>query len=68
LRDHCTPNHWHALTTIWALQAGKDVYCEKPASHNVSEGRRNGEAARKYNRICQLGTQSRSAGRRPADD
>jgi predicted dehydrogenase len=57
-----TPNHWHALTTIWALQAGKDVYCEKPASHNVSEGRRMVEAARKYNRICQLGTQSRSAG------
>jgi predicted dehydrogenase len=55
-----TPNHWHALAAIWALQAGKDVYVEKPVSHNVSEGRRIVEAARKYNRICQAGTQSRS--------
>lgn len=55
-----TPNHWHALTAIWALQAGKDVYVEKPVSHNVSEGRRIVEAARKYNRICQTGTQCRS--------
>jgi predicted dehydrogenase len=55
-----TPNHWHALGTVWALQAGKHVYCEKPASHNVIEGRRMIEAARKYNRICQIGTQSRS--------
>lgn len=55
-----TPNHWHALAAIWALQAGKDVYVEKPVSHNVSEGRRIVEAARKYNRICQTGTQSRS--------
>jgi predicted dehydrogenase len=55
-----TPNHWHALAAIWALQAGKDVYVEKPVSHNVSEGRRIVEAARKYNRICQCGTQSRS--------
>lgn len=55
-----TPNHWHALTSIWAMQAGKDVYVEKPVSHNVSEGRRAVEAARKYNRICQTGTQSRS--------
>jgi len=55
-----TPNHWHALTSIWAMQAGKDVYVEKPVSHNVSEGRRMVEAARKYNRICQTGTQSRS--------
>ena len=56
-----TPNHWHALITIWACQAGKDVYCEKPVSHNVSEGRRMVEAARKYNRIVQTGTQSRSS-------
>lgn len=55
-----TPNHWHALTSIWAIQAGKDVYVEKPVSHNVSEGRRIVEAARKYNKICQCGTQSRS--------
>jgi predicted dehydrogenase len=55
-----TPNHWHALGAIWALQAGKDVYVEKPVSHNVSEGRRIVEAARKYNKICQTGTQSRS--------
>ena len=55
-----TPNHWHALGAIWAIQAGKDVYVEKPVSHNVSEGRRIVEAARKYNRICQTGTQSRS--------
>jgi predicted dehydrogenase len=56
-----TPNHWHALAAIWALQAGKHVYVEKPVSHNVSEGRRIVEAARKYNRICQTGTQSRSS-------
>uniref|UniRef100_A0A7C4QT14 Gfo/Idh/MocA family oxidoreductase n=1 Tax=Schlesneria paludicola TaxID=360056 RepID=A0A7C4QT14_9PLAN len=55
-----TPNHWHALAAIWAIQAGKDVYVEKPVSHNVSEGRRIVEAARKYRRICQTGTQSRS--------
>lgn len=55
-----TPNHWHALGAIWAMQAGKDVYVEKPVSHNVSEGRRMVEAARKYGRICQTGTQSRS--------
>jgi predicted dehydrogenase len=56
-----TPNHWHALAAIWAIQHGKDVYVEKPVSHNVSEGRRIVEAARKYNRICQTGTQSRSS-------
>jgi predicted dehydrogenase len=56
-----TPNHWHALAAIWAIQAGKDVYVEKPVSHNVSEGRRIVEAARKYNKICQTGTQSRSS-------
>jgi predicted dehydrogenase len=55
-----TPNHWHALGAIWSMQAGKDVYVEKPVSHNVSEGRRAVEAARKYNKICQTGTQSRS--------
>ncbi len=55
-----TPNHWHALAAIWAIQAGKDVYVEKPVSHNVLEGRRIVEAARKYGKICQTGTQSRS--------
>ena len=55
-----TPNHWHSLGAIWAIQAGKDVYVEKPVSHNVSEGRRVVEAARKYNKICQTGTQCRS--------
>jgi predicted dehydrogenase len=55
-----TPNHWHALATIWACQAGKDVYVEKPVSHNVQEGRRMVEAARKYDRIVQTGTQCRS--------
>jgi predicted dehydrogenase len=55
-----TPNHWHSLAAIWAMQAGKDVYVEKPVSHNVSEGRRAVEAARKYKRICQTGTQCRS--------
>ena len=56
-----TPNHWHALGTIWALQAGKDVYVEKPVSHNVWEGRRVVEVARELNRIVQAGTQSRSS-------
>ncbi len=55
-----TPNHWHALVAIWAMQAGKDVYVEKPVSHNVSEGRRAVETARKHKRICQAGTQCRS--------
>jgi predicted dehydrogenase len=55
-----TPNHWHALATIWACQAGKDVYVEKPVSHNLSEGRRMVEAARKHGRIVQTGTQCRS--------
>ena len=55
-----TPNHWHALGAIWAIQAGKDVYCEKPVSHNVSEGRRIVEAARKHKKIVQTGTQCRS--------
>ena len=56
-----TPNHWHALMTIWACQAGKDVYVEKPCSHNVHEGRIAVEAARRYSRIVQHGTQSRSS-------
>lgn len=55
-----TPNHWHALATIWAVQAGKDVYVEKPCSHNVFEGRKMIEAARKHNRIVQVGFQNRS--------
>ena len=55
-----TPNHWHSLQGIWACQAGKDVYVEKPVSHNIWEGRQLVRAARKYNRICQSGTQSRS--------
>jgi predicted dehydrogenase len=55
-----TPNHWHALAAIWAMQAGKDVYVEKPVSHNVHEGRVMVETARKYARICQAGTQIRS--------
>jgi predicted dehydrogenase len=55
-----TPNHWHSLAAIWACQAGKDVYVEKPVSHNVWEGRKLVEAARKYGRIVQTGTQSRS--------
>ena len=45
-----TPNHWHALATIWACQAGKHVYVEKPCSHNIWEGRKMVEAARRYNR------------------
>jgi predicted dehydrogenase len=56
-----TPNHWHALAAIWAMQAGKDVYVEKPVSHNVSEGRRIVQFARKLDRICQTGTQCRSS-------
>jgi len=54
-----TPNHWHSLMSIWAVQAGKDVYVEKPLSHNVFEGRKLVEAARKYQRIVQHGSQSR---------
>lgn len=59
-----TTNHWHSLITIWACQAGKDVYVEKPCSHNVFEGRKCVEAARKYNRIVQHGTGKRSSGDR----
>ena len=55
-----TCNHWHALAAIWACQAGKDVYVEKPVSHNIWEGRKIVEAARKYDRIVQVGSQNRS--------
>jgi len=58
--SYSTPNHWHALGTIWACQAGKDVFLEKPAAHTIWEGRKMIEAARKYRRIVQHGTQSRS--------
>jgi len=56
-----TPNHWHALMAVWAMQAGKDVYVEKPCSHNVEEGRVITQWARKLGRMCQMGVQSRSA-------
>lgn len=55
-----TPNHWHSLAAIWSMMAGKDVYVEKPVSHNVWEGRRCVQVARKLKKICQTGTQSRS--------
>jgi len=55
-----TPNHWHALATIWACQNGKHVYVEKPCSHNIFEGRKMVQAARKYGRIVQAGFQNRS--------
>jgi predicted dehydrogenase len=58
-----TPNHWHALATIWGLQAGKHVYVEKPSSHTVWEGRKMVEAAARYGKIVQVGTMNRS---RPA--
>lgn len=58
-----TPNHWHSLVGVWACQAGKDAYVEKPISHNVWEGRQLVNAARKYNRVVQGGTQSRSDGK-----
>ena len=57
---NATPDHWHALVAVMACQAGKDVYSEKPASHNVVEGRRMVEAARKYKRVVQIGIQRRS--------
>ena len=56
-----TPNHWHTLMTIWACQAGKDVYCEKPCSHNIFESQQIVAAAKKYNRIVQQGSQGRSS-------
>jgi predicted dehydrogenase len=55
-----TCNHWHVLASVWACQAGKDVYVEKPISHNIWEGRKLVEASRKYDRIVQGGTQQRS--------
>jgi predicted dehydrogenase len=58
---YATPNHWHALGVRWACEAGKDVYVEKPGSHNVVEGRKMVEAAAKYKRIVQHGTQCRSS-------
>src|SRR6516164_10551537 len=61
-----TPNHWHSLMTIWACQAGKDVYVEKPLSHEITEGRRCVEAARRYKCMVQHGTQQRSSGGRAA--
>ncbi|MFN9369206.1 MAG: Gfo/Idh/MocA family protein [Planctomycetia bacterium] len=57
-----TPNHWHALMAIWAMQSGKDVYVEKPCSHNLEEGRVMTDWARRLGRICQMGAQSRSMG------
>jgi len=56
-----TPNHWHALLTVWACQAGKDIYVEKPASHCIWEGRQAVKAAAKHSRIVQVGSQSRSS-------
>lgn len=56
-----TPNHWHALAGVWAMQAGKDAYIEKPVCHNVAEGSALIAAARKYDRMCQVGTQCRSS-------
>ena len=58
---NATPDHWHALGTILACQAGKDVYLEKPTCHSIWEGQKMIEAARKYNRVVQVGTQNRSA-------
>ncbi len=55
-----TPNHWHALCGVWAMQAGKDAYIEKPICHDIPEGAALVAAAKKYQRICQVGTQCRS--------
>ena len=55
-----TPNHWHSLLSIWAVQNGKDIYVEKPMSHDIFEGRKVVEAAAKYNKIVYVGTQNRS--------
>ena len=55
-----TPNHWHAVMAVWAMQSGKDVYVEKPCSHTVEEGRVITQWARKLGRMCQMGVQSRS--------
>ena len=56
-----TPDHWHALPTIMACQSGKDVYCEKPLATSIEEGRAMVNAARKYDRVVQVGTQQRSS-------
>lgn len=56
-----TPNHWHALAAVWACQAGKDVYVEKPFAYNIWEGRQMIAAAQKHQRIMQVGTQRRSS-------
>jgi hypothetical protein len=56
-----TPNHWHALASIWGMQAGKDIYVEKPVSYDVWEGEKMIEAAHRYKKIVQAGTQSRSS-------
>lgn len=56
-----TPDHWHAIPTVLACQAGKDVYVEKPLGHNIREGQKVVQAARRYNRVVQVGTQQRSA-------
>ncbi|MCU1325373.1 MAG: oxidoreductase domain protein [Bryobacterales bacterium] len=55
-----TPNHWHALASIWAMKAGKDVYCEKPAAYNLHEGERFVQVARETKKIVQIGSQHRS--------
>src|SRR5467141_595300 len=60
-----TPNHWHTLTAIWAMQAGKDAYVEKPVSHNIWEGAKLVETARKYKRIAAGGTISPLVGPLP---
>ncbi|HLY10121.1 MAG TPA: Gfo/Idh/MocA family oxidoreductase [Planctomycetota bacterium] len=57
-----TPNHWHCLAGIWAMQAGKDAYVEKPLGHNLFECRQLVEASRKYDRLCQMGNYPRSLG------
>src|SRR5262249_13961040 len=61
------PNHWHSLLAIWSMQAGKDVYVEKPMSHTVQEGRRCMEAAQKTGRLLQHGTQQRSSAGRASE-
>ena len=55
-----TPNHWHALAAIWAIQAGKDVYVEKPLTHDLAEGQSVIDAQNKNKRVVQVGTQQRS--------
>ncbi|MCA8989290.1 MAG: Gfo/Idh/MocA family oxidoreductase, partial [Planctomycetaceae bacterium] len=56
-----TPNHWHALCGVWAMQAGKDAYVEKPVCQTIQEGRALISASRKYDKMCQVGTQCRSS-------